>query len=611
LGDLLVIDTETAGRSIVRGRLADAGHNVLVAEESSLGIEAALGHDLDCVLVAAQLEDGTTGVDVCRDLCVHRELEDTPLIVYSLLAEDDALLPRALDAGAHAAIHPDEAPLLERIVAASIACHQRVAGLRDRLDVLRQEQRRLSDLLGSGAVEAAAGDPDSGALHPEVLLVVDRGGVVRLCDRDSWTLLGRNCVGMSLRQLAPSSGLDRFVREARTTAQHGFRFDLSGQDGVPGRPLVASVHPLGVALRLLFLNDCARCRALGDDRQGVLGAGQAASLLDAAAQTYGLDRVPGDGPTARHLRHSVAARASDREPLLLVGEPGSGRGFIARVLHYLSPEPGAFLRVRCSCFFPESLERELFGSPARHGDDVGSPGALLLAGRGTVLLEDVEALPPRLQGRLLEVLRKRSVRPSGSWEHEACEARIVASTSHDLLSIAERGAVLPDLAELLGAWRLDVPPLRSREAEVTGILQDALGRAGAVEPDEEVLALLRQHCWLRNLEELDQVAEDAARSAAGAPLRAEHLPRALDELDAEYADGHLGQGYPSGLGPSEGVPPSPWAIGQDDPISFEFYEKQAIVRALHACRGDRLEAARLLRVGKSTLYRKIRSFGLQ
>lgn len=598
MGKLLVIDAETAGRSIVRGRLADAGHDVRVAEEGAAGVEVALEQAFDCVLIAARLEGDRTGEDVCRQLHGQRGLEHTPLIVYSLLEEDDQLLPRALAAGAHTSLQPEDAGLLERVVDASITPHQRVASLRDRLEVQRQEQRALSEQLGG-----EAGGVDPGVPYPDGVLLIDGRGVVRHCDRASWSLLGRNCLGTSLRQLAPASGLDRFVREARTSVLHGLRFDLPGHAGAPGRPLVASVHPLGGGLRLLFLNDRARCEALGDDRLAADAPGQASALLDAAARAWGLDQVPGDGSIAHHLRRSIAARACDREPLLLVGERGSGRGFLARALHHLSPEPGPFLGVRCSCLSPDSLERELFGRSTGSDGGAGRPGALLLAGSGTVLLEDVEALPLDLQGRLLEVLQTGSLSPGGP----TCTSRIIVSTSRDLEALAVQGTMLPELVALLGTWRLEVPPLRARQEELGGILQEVLDRAGAIEPDEELLTRLRQYCWLQNLDELMDVVAEAVRSAAGDPLRAEHLPQGFAEQGMDYAMDHL-EGQDSSAPQQE--PPPPWAIGQDDPISFEHYEKQAIVRALHACGGDRLEAARMLEVGKSTLYRKIRNFGL-
>lgn len=590
-----MIDSDAAARGIVRSRLADVGHTVRLAEEAGLGIEAVLGGDHDGVLIAARLDEGTSGVDVCHNLRGHRELIDVPLVVYSLLDRSPEILPQALAAGAHAVVLPEQGTQLERIVEAALLSRQRVRDLRERQLALRHEHRRLTDAVSQPEEEG------SGRLaSPDAVLVVDGSGVVRGCDQEALSLFGRHCVGSGLPELAPETGFDTFARGARHGPRQGLRFDRQDADSGVGRALLAAAVPTLGDRRLVLLNERGKAPAIFEHARTATTTAHRrwlASLNEAAARVHSLERIPGDGPFGVRLRREIARASRSRDPVLLSGEPGTGRRFLGRVLHHRGGDTGPVHEVSCAALSPRNLEQELFGHRADAEDPIDRPGLLRLAKDGTVLIGEVERMPSDVRRRMTELLRRGP------------PARLVLLASPDRTAPAGRGELPPELAERLRGRRIDVPALRDRGGEIAGIVRATLASVGGTTLEPEAERALLAYSWPGNLAELEETLERGAHLAEGAPVGLGHLPDHLVELrerspeDADPAR-PAGERYPE--------PPSPsWTIGEEDPISFEFYERQAILRALHACRGDRLAAARLLRLGKSTLYRKIRRFGIE
>ncbi|MDA1265039.1 MAG: sigma 54-interacting transcriptional regulator [Planctomycetota bacterium] len=594
MGNLLVIDSDTAARGIVRGRLADAGHLVHEADDPEVGVRAARDGDYDGVLLSFERAD--TSEELCSRLLAQSNPTTTPLIAYCLLEEADKFVPRALDAGVHAVVSPSSGPQLERVVVATIAAFGRVANLVDRQRALRVDQRRLTEQLGGQAPTNEAPRPRKRSASPESALILDPGMVVRWCDRDSWVVLGRNCVGSSVRDLVPGSGLERFVSQAKTVPQHGIPLELPSTAGVPGRVLGASVYPLGKGWRCLLLADLRGCESHV--------AGQVVSILgDAGQRAYGVDRIEGSGPVGTHLRHEVAQRAADRAPVLLLGETGTERELLARVLHYQGAQSALatpIMDVRCSAHSSNRVDRLLFGS-GKDGAGVARPGLFELLTRGTIVLHEVDTLTRELQARLLATLASPD---DGA-------PRVIATTTRDLNVLATQRDFDQDLAALLMGQRIDVPPLRNRGAELTELVNLQLEAHGLREVDEDAYTALRHYAWPGNLLELEDTMQRALRTSQGGPLRVEHLPSSLLETSRELASADARAGDRPAAHPAPAQISTPWTIAGDDPISFEVYERKAILRALHACRGDRLAAARMLRLGKSTLYRKIRRYGIE
>ena len=243
------------------------------------------------------------------------------------------------------------------------------------------------------------------------------------------------------------------------------------------------------------------------------------------------------------------AAASDAT-VLLEGETGTGKELAARALHEASPRRrGPFVAVDCGAL-PETLvDSELFGHVRGAFTGAAAPraGAFARAGGGTIFLDELGAVPPAVQARLLRVVEERCVRPVGGDEERAVDVRIVAGSGADLSVRVAEGAFRPDLFFRLSVVRLTLPPLRARREDIAPIVAELLRRRG-LEPGPIAgpnLDRLIAHDWPGNVRELRNVVERAVALSPGsttfADLRVSVSPMASEEplavrADMPYAD---------------------------------------------------------------------------
>lgn len=647
---ILLVDSDPGERHVVRSRLADAGHEVSTAETGAKGLIEARASTFDLILLSAELDRGVDAAEVCRRMKSVPRLTCTPVVIYSSKAAGPDAGERMYDAGCEAFVPRSQLQMLERTVDVLLRFKARNDELTGQTRLLERENRRLEEErqrvadIGASASDAGAGGlvlRELAAGRPDGVLVVDGAGVVRYADIGACELLGSRSVGRSLGKLAPASGLEAFVRDARTSPREGFRFDLSRRDRAP-RSLVASVVPVrsmasddGPALRVVLLLDLGR-RRVGEEVLHAQAPGipreELGSLMEAARATYTPAAIVGTSAAARALATELRSLAGSGEHVLLVGERGSGRTLAARILHYSGGATGSFLHLRCSAMSRESLENELFGYvkgafPAAIAD---RPGLLLAAQDGTLFLDEIAALPLPLQRRLAEVLAQGHVQRRGSARRERFDCRLIASTGRDPGERISSGALDADLYARVAGRKIAVPALRDRPGDVSelaGAFLRRFGRCGVQEISAVASRVLERYHWPGNVAELEVCVEEACRRAEHGRIELSDLPRPLRELGTELPERELIPSVPPAerlaarpervAGPLAARGPSPapaeqrpWEISEDDPISLELYEKKALLRALESCRGDKLAAARLLKVGKSTLYRKLKKFGI-
>jgi transcriptional regulator of acetoin/glycerol metabolism len=263
-------------------------------------------------------------------------------------------------------------------------------------------------------------------------------------------------------------------------------------------------------------------------------------------------------------------------PLLLIGEGGTGRETIAQAAHAESRRANRpFVVVRCGANGPDALEAEIFGAP--DADLSAAPAALARAAGGTLLLTDVDALPPALQARLAGLLQSR--REDG---RPRLDLWLVCSTRIELRDAIAEGRFREDLYHRINGLALRLPPLRERsdlEALCRRVLE-AQNASPSARISAEALAVLRTHHWPGNLTQLVSVLRTAAVLAGdGGEIRTEHLP---EELVA---------------------PPVAAAAA---PASLEEAEVEMIRRAVEEAGGNISVAARRLSISRNTIYRKLR-----
>ena len=213
--------------------------------------------------------------------------------------------------------------------------------------------------------------------------------------------------------------------------------------------------------------------------------------------------------------------------MILEGETGTGKEVFARAIHALSRRSGAFIAVNCGAIPRDLVEAELFGHKkgAFSGATEDRLGLVRAADRGTLLLDEIGDLPLPSQAALLRVLQEREIRPVGAARPSSVDLRVIAATHRPLDRMAEEGAFRADLLARLAGYRLTLPPLRDRRADL-GLLAAALAKAGAgdVTLRPRAARAMLAHAWPGNVRELEKALGTAVILAGGAPLDTEHLP---------------------------------------------------------------------------------------
>jgi DNA-binding NtrC family response regulator len=276
----------------------------------------------------------------------------------------------------------------------------------------------------------------------------------------------------------------------------------------------------------------------------------------------------------------------------LIGETGTGKDVLAHAIHDASPRAAApFLVFDCGSVPPNLIESELFGH--ERGSFTGAyaehPGAFERAGGGTLFLDEIGELPPDLQPRLLRVLDDRCVRRVGGTKDRQIDVRIVAATNRDLGALVAAKLFRQDLYFRLAAAIVRVPALRERMEDlpylVPRLLAD-LGSDGVAVP-ADTLAALMAHPWPGNVRELKNTLACSLAFVDAGVLEPHHL-RFVAPIE-EYA---LLDRLPLGGHPLESI------------------ERAAIKQTLAQARGSKVQAARCLGIATSTLYEKVKKYGL-
>jgi DNA-binding NtrC family response regulator len=623
---------------VLRSRLADQGYDVEAVETGAKGLAEAREGTFDLYLVSSGLTSGVDGLEVCRRLKVSPDTNTTPLVLFTNKPSSPEEVDRCYEAGCEAFVTKAEQSATDHVVRMLLRIKTSADRLQDEVRTLEHTNKRLQDdrkrggetetVRESGDHQLALRELAAGRI--DGLLVVDTEGCVAWADRGACELLGNRIEGQHLGSLAPASGLEAFVRDARTDARTGFRFDLSAHSSQTSRSLLASVVPLmsrpghgpggrsgaeDGPLKVVLLRDAAKRRLVAEllsIDEPCLPRRESGPLLEAAHEVYSPAGLIGNSPVMETVRSMVAQAGSTLDPVLIHGEPGTGRERLARTLHYAGSSTGPFLQVHCGAIAPENMEVELFGH--------GGPGVLQRAQDGTLLLEELAELEPELQTKLLEALRTGSVQRSDAAKPARINVRVVATTSRSPEAITQEDRILPELFELISCHTIALPPLRDRGGDIDPLTHHFVASFGSMheitDVSEEVLWMLSRYEWPGNVRELRDCIDYACARAREGIVEAEHLPSWLtDKVGRPEHDLIPRPERSSAPGASQAAPGRrelrPWDITDDDPVSLDLYEKKALLRAIDTVGGDKLAAAKLLNVGKSTLYRKLKRFGIQ
>ena len=307
--------------------------------------------------------------------------------------------------------------------------------------------------------------------------------------------------------------------------------------------------------------------------------------------------LAGDSPEMEKLYRIIGKAASSASPVLITGERGTGKELVARTIHAASPQAKRpFLVVDCEAIASTRMEAEIFG---RLDGAAVQPGLLAAADGGTVLFDEIGELPLELQGKLVRAMQDSQVRPVGGSATMPVEMRVLATTRRDLDHASQNGVFRRDLYFRLNVVSVKVPPLRQRKQDIpllaAHFLKRSPRRTTRFELTDTVIETLMNYDWPGNVRELETCIERASETTPGAfisqfqILTGVRLARELALASAANQSADMNK---------EDLGILPLAV----------IEKRAILEALSRLGGDRLEAAKHLGIGKTTLYRKLKEY---
>jgi DNA-binding NtrC family response regulator len=322
------------------------------------------------------------------------------------------------------------------------------------------------------------------------------------------------------------------------------------------------------------------------------------TLRERIKSKQGFGSIIGRAPEMEKLYRIISKAAQSTHPVLILGESGTGKEMVARSIHFSGPfRDKPFIPVDCGSLVPTLIESELFGyvkgafTGAAHSKD----GLLAIAEGGTVFLDEVGELSVDLQAKLLRAIQEKEIRPVGSTRRIPINVRILAATNRDLEQAVAQGTFRRDLYFRLNVLSLRIPPLRERRQDIPLLAEHFLERLNRDSDQEHSLSddamkVMLGYDWPGNVRELENCLERSCALTTNPVIHVGDLPSSIT----------------SGRGPASGTDPGAAKI-----VTMAEVEKRTILEAIEQLNGDKLLAARLLGIGKTTLYRKLKEYASQ
>lgn len=326
-------------------------------------------------------------------------------------------------------------------------------------------------------------------------------------------------------------------------------------------------------------------------------------LVRESVDAEGALGMVGRSPAMSKLFTIIGKISRNVHPVLILGESGTGKELAARAIHFSSSRHDQpFIPVDCAALVPTLMESELFGYErgAFTGAERASEGLLRLADGGTVFFDEIGELPVELQGKLLRALQEKEIRPVGSTKRIRIDVRVIAATNRELDKEIRAGRFRKDLYFRVNVVTLKMPTLRERPEDVKPLIDTFLERIAKStgQPVKRVSAeayrILQSYSWPGNVRELQNFVERAVALGTSDMLEPIDFPTEISSrVLRTFSSGNE----------------SLRRVGRVLPIAE--IERHAIINAVVEANGDKLLAARMLGIGKTTLYRKLRQYELR
>jgi len=577
---VLIVEDEPVSRLTFGEFLKAAEHDVVAAEDYAQAVGHLCEMEFDVVITDILLP-GKTGIDLLRTVR-SRGLKMPVVVITGEPTVETA--SEAVRLGAFDYLpKPVTREGLKRVVRLAVdryGISQERDHYAEQTDMYRRDLEAIFNSVKEG------------------IITVDADMRVRQANSAGAAMLGLaddDGAGRRFAEVAPT-GLDAAQRALEKTLesheavmeQH-VEVRLSAEDE---KVLVMSTTPLvneqgAFTGAVLVLRDITRLSRL---EKQIEESQQYRSMVGRSAGMQAIFRL---------IREDLAETDST---VLIYGESGTGKELVASALHHASLRAkGPFLRVNCAALSENLLESELFGhvKGAFTGAVKDRIGRFEAAEGGTILLDEIGDISPRLQLRLLRVLQEREFERVGASIPISCDVRVIASTNRDLVQKIRDGEFRQDLYFRLNVVRIDLPPLRERKSDIPLLVESFCRRFNRQFKKEitgagpDAMRVLMDHPWPGNVRELENCIERAFIVCRGPQIQASHLPRELIEGRNEFAE----QAPGAAPGAASAAP------GQGT-------EQERIVAILTQTDWNVAKAARILGVARNTLYQKIKTFDI-
>jgi two-component system response regulator HydG len=335
-------------------------------------------------------------------------------------------------------------------------------------------------------------------------------------------------------------------------------------------------------------------------------------LRSALHERYGEERIIGQAPAIRRAIELALNVADTQTSVLIQGESGTGKELLANLIHFNSGrEDQSYIKLNCGAIPENLLESELFGHEkgAFTGAHARRQGRFEEAHRGTLFLDEIGEMTPSAQVRLLRVLEDGKFTRVGGNEVLQTDVRVLAASNVDLKRAVELGTFRPDLYYRLSVFPIRLPPLRERPEDIHPLvihfLEHYKQKTGRFITgiSKDALQALMSYEWLGNVRELENAIERAVIIASGRQIELADLPEAIGRSVLEERSRLRGE---RAAAANEGRAVS---LEINVPSSIDEIERQAIEATLDYTSGDKTRAARVLGIGRKTLYRKLQQYG--
>ncbi len=319
-------------------------------------------------------------------------------------------------------------------------------------------------------------------------------------------------------------------------------------------------------------------------------------------EEFSFRRIVGESSAVRNLLETLRRVAPTDARVLITGESGTGKELVAETLHANGPRNNApFIAINCGAIPRDLQESELFGyvRGAFTGADRDKTGLLESADRGTVFLDEIGEMSPKSQVKLLRFLETGEILPVGSPRSKIINVRAIAATNRDLAEAVRDHSFREDLLYRLKVISIHLPPLRERKEDIPllahALLQELAPKVGSkvTRLSADAIRALHEYRWPGNIRELKNVLERALIFADGDTIELEHLPEEL--FQAPAAPHGAAHAAPAG----------------DETVPLDEMEKRYILDLLEKNAGNKLATARQLGIATTTLYRKLRMYGIE